>query len=483
MKKLICVLLMFGLLAGCCACGGENVDNLVKLDRLYSGDFGGLGVEWDAYEHPSLISEEKWAQIIERMDKLKPNYVRCMINYSWFTKNPDTKGTETKDDDTWEYYWTNESIVNMFRILDYCNENGIDVALGPWRGVDAWGMEAKDLYDVRWAKVTRDLFLKITDEGYTCVKWFVPTNEPNYLSGNSFELWESGVRNVYGLFGEAGLLDKVSILGTDVSSFSAAEEWSEKIGSVKDMLTNYSVHLYLSDYVVDNGRLTERIENLVKIIKEKDASFGKNGKDLFLWECGLIDGRSDEVDSNELIDTVEYGFRMTDLTVQAIAGGVNGLVYWELDDAQHFLPTGGNGTWGMFSSLGDAEQQELRPWFSSSMLLTNILKKGAKIYGAAGNGDKDGKVRAVAAVSDDGKNGGLVIVNQGTREVTGNYYVPEKISPADGKLYVYIYGGDTLKLDGNGYVIPNAVIDGSLNKALELSVPAKSAVFVSTEKI
>ena len=53
----------------------------------------------------------------------------------------------------------------------------------------------------------------------------------------------------------------------------------------------------------------------------------------------------------------------------------------------------------------------------------------------------------------------------------------------EGKLYVYLYNEKTLKLDENGFVAPNYVIDGSLNDRIKLTIPKNTVLVVSTERI
>ncbi len=475
MKKAICLLLTAVMATAATGCS-PKVKDAYTFDEQLHASFDGIGVEWDAYEHPNIITDAKWETVTARMQKLAPAFVRCMINLDWVLT--DWQKGEDGAPDTWSYNWEQANIKSLLQILDYCQSAGVKVALGSWRAVDGWDM--KDSADDRFAQIFGEIFDELVNtRGYTCIKWFVPTNEPNYLPGNTFETWHTGVEKVYAQFRDKGLLDKVSITGPDATSQTAAMTWCESAArDTRDKLGNYSIHLYVSDYTVDSGNLAENIRRIRETIERHDAAVADKG--LYLWECGLIDGKNEEWDTNELIDTYGYGVRMADYTLQCIMGGAKGVCYWELDDAMHFLDNGKTKNWGMFSSLGDAAQQELRPWFSSSMLLSKMFGAGSSVYGCALNGENKTAVRAVAAVSADKTAGGYAIVNSGATAVTKTFYLPETVG--GDKLYVYVFGEKDAKVDGDGYIVPNYELNGSLNQTLAVTVPAKSVVFVSNTK-
>lgn len=446
-----------------------NQKNIIQTNYM------GIGVEFDVYEHPEIIRPEQEELIFERMDKLKPSMVRMMMNYTWIVKNLDTKGTDDVTDDTWDYNFTSNQAKNMFDLLDYLEENKIYVALGPWRAVDGWSTETSD---PRWAKITGRLFKEIVDRGYTVVKWFVPSNEPNYIQGNTYEIWSTGVKNVYNELKSLNLETQIGIVGTDVSSYSAALSWADFLeDSTTKLLANYSVHLYVSDRTVDSGKFVQQIKDILDAHKPKDAKLDEKG--LVIWEGGLIDGRHESIDTNELIDTFNYGLRMVDYTIQTMLGGAHGIVYWELDDAAHFLPTGGNGTWGMFSSLGSPLQQELRPWFHSSQLMSNLYREGTTIY--SGTDDVESGFRMVGGISKDGSTGSIVAVNRTKESMTRSFVFDQKI---DGEtLYVYIYSEKDLKLGNDGYIIPNHTLTGNLNQITTFEIPANAVLVISNQKI
>ena len=205
---------------------------------------------------------------------------------------------------------------------------------------------------------------------------------------------------------------------------------------------------------------------------------------MIIWEAGLLDGKNAVTDCNAYISNFSYGLRMTDYSIQSVLAGANGIVYWDLDDAMHFMYNEAGNTakeWGMFSTLASATsaKQEYRPWFHSTVLLTNIFRPGNMVYKASGG--KEG-VRTLATVSPDRTRGGFVAVNSTRTAVTEDFAIETKVN-GSGKLYIYLYNQNSLKLGGDGFVVPNYVIDGSLNAKTSIVIPPSSAVFVSSERI
>ena len=58
--------------------------------------FGGLGVEWGAYEDTDKLIEGGWDLVLRHMEHLGAARIRLMINYDWFCQNFDDKGDYDK---------------------------------------------------------------------------------------------------------------------------------------------------------------------------------------------------------------------------------------------------------------------------------------------------------------------------------------------------------------------------------------------------
>lgn len=505
MKLLKPTLLGATLLTVCLSsCGSSAIDYdhiVFKEDNLVQSSFGGLGVEWGVYEDTDKLGDGAEEKILKTIAKLNPVRIRLMMNYDYFVENFDNQGDTDKTNDTWDYNFANKWGDNMAALLTYCQLHHIQVALGAWNVVgdlsnDVWGMMDECTQDIRWAKISADVFdYLVNKKGFTCIRWFVNGNEPNYLgasgssknANNSYEKWQNGVKNVRSALDAKGLT-QIGIVGGDTTGAEGTETYWKGIASgIADKVADYGCHLYLSNYYIDGGMVLDEVNALTAKIKTLDTGFGTE-RPLDIWECGLLDGKNASTDSNTLIKTVSYGVRMADFTIQTLLGGFNSVVYWDFDDAMNFMYSSGIATpkrWGMFSSLASdqAFDQELRPWFHSSALLSNLLRPGSKIYGSPVNdstNDKD--FRTLGVTNADGTSGGIVAVNRGTAAMSKSFVFDPKIN-ASGKLYIYQFGEGLLRLGGDGYLLPNYTIEGSLNKKLTLSMPANTLLVVSTEAL
>ena len=514
MKKIVlcitCVTLIFcALSVTACDNGGGNVDNgkvaegtvLFTADDVVSTSFEGVGVDWGVYEDTNKLAVGSWDKTLAAVKRLNPSLVRCMTNLDWILYDFDDKGTADLTDDEWKYKFDNKYMKNACDILDYCQDNGIKVAFGIWNVIgnvneelDVWKMIPNSTADPRWPKMTADLMeYLVKDKGYTCIKWFVNTNEPNYVGNkgssknayNTYAKWKTGVRNVKAELNKRGLTD-IDIVGGDVTaSGTGFDDYLMGVASeLTDVVGNYGVHLYISNYPIDKGTFYTDIKANFDKLKAVDGKIGDEHR-LIIWESGLLDGKNATTDCNSYITNYSYGIRMADFTVQSLLAGVNGICYWDLDDAMHFMYTESGMTakeWGMFSTLSSASplRQELRPWYHSSTLISNLLRPGSTVYKATMESSET--FRTVGCIAADGKSGGLIAVNRDTKAVKKTFAFTENIN-AGKNVYVYIFNESNLRLGSDGYVVPNAVIEGALNKGVTLELPAGSVAFISSEKL
>ena len=306
--------------------------------ELIQNSFGGLGVEWGAYEDIDKLAENGWERVIKNMDQLQAARVRVMINYDWYCINFDDKGTEDKNDDTWDYNFANKTANNLFTILEYCQTHDIDVAFGAWNVIgdlqnDVWGMMDDVTSDIRWAKITGDIIdFLVHKKGFTCIKWFVNSNEPNYKGyqgssknyNNTFEKWSQGVKNVRKTLDDLGL-EWIGIVGGDTTGLEGTKEYM--LGIAKNIPTevgDYGCHLYLSNKYIDQGILYTQVNDLFNEVKKYDSGLGVK-RQANVWEAGLLDGKNSATDCQETIGTVDYAVRMADYTIQCFAGGIHGI--------------------------------------------------------------------------------------------------------------------------------------------------------------
>lgn len=481
------------------SCGKAQSDpnSLIFSDAdLIQSSFGGLGVEWGVYENTDKLDAESWKRIYDNIELLSPQVVRLMVNYDWFVEDYDDKRDDDNDNDTWSYNFTNKWAENMFELLQHCQKNNIEVAFGALNvigsvALDEWAMFENATSDLRWAKMCADVMdYLVNKSGFTCIRYLVNGNEPNYTGirgssknyANTLEKWMQGVRNVRAALDKKGL-NKIKIVGGDTTGVEGTMEYFTGIAqNIPELVGDYGAHLYLSNYYIDNGLVQEEIDKVNEKIHAIDPGYGST-RPLDIWECGLLDGKNQATDSNSLIKTVGYGVRMADFTAQCLLAGVNSIAYWDFDDGMHFIYGEEGATskkWGMFSSLSSdqSNDQERRPWFYSSCLLTHLFRRGSKIY--RGVGDKD--FRCIACVNDAEDNGGVLLVNRSMDDMTKKVSITAQHKKGE-KLYAYVFGEEYLRVDEKGVVIPNAIIDGDLGDSITVKVPANSMLVLSKEAL
>ena len=501
MKNLLKTLLLSATallsLSACSLAADDNGKLVFRSSDLVQKSFGGLGVEWGAYEDTDKIIEGGWDLILNHMDHLGAQRVRLMINYDWFVYDFNDYDNDDKLDDTWSYNFTNKYALNMIDILEYCQVNNIEVAFGAWNVIgslgedDVWNMMEEVTTDPRWAKVSADVLnFLVNQKGFTCIKWFVNTNEPNYIGrkgssknyNNTYEKWEQGVKNVRAALDGVGL-QKVGIVGGDTTGLEGSTTYLTNISkNIKDKVGDYGAHLYVSRLDIGLGRIYEKVKELYDVIKRNDPRLGDTIQ-ADLWETGLIDGKT-QLDCQTLITTADYAVRMTDFTIQTLSAGINGITYWDFDDAMHFMYTATTTTpkeWGMFSSLSSASsgKQELRPWYHTSSLLCHLFRKTDRVYSKFIKNDNT--FRSIASISQDNSKAGIVAVNAAAKDATHTFRIDQEV--AGDKIYVYIFNENDYRLNESGYIIPNYVVDGSLNDELTITVPKSSAIFLSNTRL
>ena len=479
--------------------------------NLISDDFDGLGVEWGAYEDLNKLQTNAWDRISKYANHLDGmSLVRCMVNFDWFCENldkhdeGDPKNLD-KTNDTWTYNFTNKWMKSTEQVLTYCQEHDINVAFGAWNVIgsfpnDTWGMMDDVTSDPRWAKMAADILeYLVIDKGFTCIKYFVSSNEPNYLgrpsssknAKNTFEKWRQGVLNVRAALDKINLKN-IKIVGSDATATSDGSMDEYLYGIARDetlraAVGDYGIHVYPYKEPLDNGTMLDQYAERNAKIKELDPEYGITRR-MHIWEAGLQDGKNLVADCQEMIDTYTYAKAMANYTLTALASGVNGIAFWDFDDGMHFMYNADGSAsakeWGMFSSLGSANalKQQLRPWYHSSSLLINLLRKHNITFDSGDNGsDKNPTLRSLATISNDRNLAGVLFSNTDVINDRKVRFVMDEQYNNNEKLYVYIFNEKSALIGGDGFIKPNYEINGSLNVINELNIPASTFVVVTNQ--
>ena len=139
----------------------------------------------------------------------------------------------------------------------------------------------------------------------------------------------------------------------------------------------------------------------------------------------------------------------------------------------------------MFSSLGtdSAAKQRLRPWYHSSVLLTNLMRRGSQIIDSGANDPKyDKNFRSMAVIGPNQEYAGIVAINRDAKDVKKTFRIAENFNDS-GKIYVYIYNENSLQIGEDGFVKENQVLEMSLKDQIELTIPNDTMVILSSKEL
>lgn len=508
------LLLSFGI-----AAAKDNVEKIiVSTDSIASPYFVGAGVQWSAYPHADsddsewgmLMTDKKWDTLYERVDYMKPRFMRVIDQANWrYFEKLDENGQPILNFD-------NQEINSLYKILDYCQKNNIVVMLGEW-GVpghrhdkDKSEIHLRDVTDMRWHKMIGEwVDFLLNKKGYTCIKYYDFINEPN---GNwscvegDFAQWAVGVKLLHEEFARRGLTDKIEICGPgSVPNFTApllkerykGNMWvdyaSEVVG---DILGAYNTHAYYPHLVVRDGRAAEYM-----YFKKDIAISRREKKPFFLGEIGLkatkdggeiaaeherrrlADGYASG-DSNMFIYDYFFGLDIVSAAVQSINAGVDGLAAWDMDDAMHTKDDTADKMqikrWGFWNILGtelynNPDDEKIRPWYWAWSWVCRYLPPASQVY-AVTQPSNHGCQLLVAKV-DGGYS--VLAVNTSDKDVSIEMQCSE--IPALTDVNKLTYNEQYAKREKPYDVGKIKKFD--MSKGAQLQIPAKTFIVLTTAKL
>lgn len=355
----------------------------------------GNGVEWDPYDEAAdwgcQLSDEDWNTLYERLDYMRPQYVRCMIN-SPFTyydgKNFDHERNSG----------------NIKKLLSYCQSRGVMVVYGEYNP-PTWAMKGSG----KWVEASvRHLDWLVGDNGFDCIKHFVIFNEPdgNWASTDGdFAFWRKMVARFRAEMDKYPSLKNVTLAGPDavIDYRNPASEY-DYAGWLKATVEGvpevgiYDMHAYPGQRYVRSGEFAQKLQEL-KAMVDKPIILGEAGFKYFsdaadsalakeYWR--RVEGHpyTKGSDCNMLVYDQFYALDMPLLLFSVMNSGFSGAAAWMLDDAMHSSGDSGKTRdiklWGMWNILGsevfgDKTQEDVRPWYYTWSLMCRNFPAGSEI--------------------------------------------------------------------------------------------------------
>ncbi len=466
------------------SCSQKESDAVISIDinTLINDSYIGNGAQWDPYQldygNGRLeISEADWKKLYDRLDFMRPQFIRIMVNTSSFLDDGEFtpgKGMET-----------------LSKMLDYCQSRNVTVMFGDWGWSVINTREAK-INDKNMKHAAELVDYLINEKGYTCIKYYNLINEPNgyWASTNkSYPLWASAIKQFHKDMETLKLNDKVDIVGPDVAIWGKDEAWWIDSTAVQlgDMVGLYDIHTYPSKITVNSGEYTDIIKAYKNSIPE--------GKKIVMGEIGFkFVEEADSLynqenirrakakkhasleDSQMFVYDYMYGTDMADALFQTINSGYSGSVVWMLDDAMHSNEAPDKlKIWGFWNIFGEeqfgAEEENVRPWYYAWSLLCKYIPAGSKIYKVDITGDSNIK----AVVSEKEGKYMLAIVNVSKEEK--DIKLESSNMPELTGCKKFVYADGTLKTEGDYLLLPNEEnLKLNLSKGEQFTMPAESLV-------
>ncbi|RKR14914.1 hypothetical protein CLV91_0995 [Maribacter vaceletii] len=406
-NNMLPVILPFLLLFMGCDDNELSFEETVKSNRemtitedLVSTNFVGNGAQWGGYDivptwlGTETLSDADWEKLFQRIDFMRPPFLRIMTNSGWSYNNNGTYDEVTKT-------------LSLFKMLDYAKSRNIEITYGEW-GHTSVGGDINTI-DMDWvANSVKFLNHLVNEKGYSNIKTVNIINEPNGY-------WASTEGN-YDIYKNVQLayidemakyaLTGVKLMGPDIAVFNTASqtEWITKThNDLGDNVGLYDIHVYPKQQLIRNGEFS----NMLRAYKKITPS----GKQIVLGEIGFKYDEVDAVlkmqneeaiandpyageDSNMMVYEAFYGIDMADALIQTMREGYSGSLVWNMDDAMYNSPDNGNyqtdklKRWGFWNILGeehtgDAADENIRPYFYPVSLLTRYFPAGSDIYNVA----------------------------------------------------------------------------------------------------
>lgn len=480
MKKLLFLLLS----AFIVSCSHKEPDAIVSidLDTVINDSYIGNGAQWDPYQldygkGKLKISNSDWEKLYKRLDFMRPQFIRIMINTSSFLDNgkfTPEKGMET-----------------LSKMLDYCQSRNVTVMFGDW-GWSLLNVREATINEKNMKHAAELVDYLVNTKGYSCIKYYNLINEPNgnwSATNTSYPLWASSISQFHKNTGDLGLNEKVGIVGPDIAIWGKDEAWwiDSCAALMSDIIQLYDIHTYPSKITVNSGEYADIISAYKKSVPEgKKIVMGEIGfkfveeaDSLYLRENNRRAKEKEHAslqDSQMFVYDYIYGTDMADALFQTVNSGYSGSVVWMLDDAMHSNESPDKlKIWGFWNIFGEeqfgAEEENVRPWYYAWSLVTKYMPSGSKIYKTEVSADNNIK----AIISEKEGKYMLAIVNV-SKEIKGVRLESSNMPKLTG-CKKFIYSDSTLKKEGDHSLLPNEEnLTLTLSKGEQFTMPAESLI-------
>jgi len=347
---------------------GPGINIEIYPDQTINEHFCGFGAEtlpwlWTKENMEMGVDDIDIRLNLERIKEMRLPITRIFV--PWETWNPSV--------DYKTFSWDSDVMLSLYKTLDFYQKNGTKVILVT---VD-WLKDSPWLNEKASAGAVLELLGHLVKvKGYTCIKFWTLTNEPELTYGWLKKLpYENYVR-VHKLVKE-GLKKKSLPIKIIASDEVESREWFDK--TVRNLSTTadiFASHAYF--YPAQLFLFPDFFRERLKIIDK--ASLSRKHPIFFLTEFGFR-GTNFGACTNGLMGDYEYGIYTAQMCIDALNSGVDGASLWCLYQIRlvHVIhPEGGKmmriGLW----AYKDKDWQPF-PIFYLYRLFTKYIKSDSKV--------------------------------------------------------------------------------------------------------
>lgn len=482
----------------------ELCKNEIVVDTdfvLQSGFYGGA-VQWEPNDVDSM-SEAQWDRLLKRVKFMQLGYIRCIIRpytyclgfkdgkpqYIWDEECVPVSGDtvaqrgrviglpkDRKFSDAEWHRLAKRQWNDLKRLLQFCQENQIDVMFGDW-----WFAGDKNFYylateDPVYARIITDCVKHlVVDKGFSCIKQYNMGNEVNINPpGYTWEKWSTGMRNLYAEMEKAGLSEKVILVGPD-GGYWQGLWFNETHEQLKKEVKVLDYHWYIDN----DWLLTNRVEDEMRIMRFF-TSLTDPQKPIVFGEVGVRDGHNTHTDQHNGIAKYTYGVGMADIMIQGMRAGWSAVTAWDMDDAMHYHSTGDVKVWGFWNSVGASqghpEAEQIRPWYYVWSLMSRNFPKGSEILYT--NSFRNNGLNCVAVRTPQGDLSFAIVNNTGFEQS-----VTVKIPNVTNRLAVnkYVYFENDRPVDQDSFPVVKEKLEGvDFGSGVQIDFPGQGFVMLST---
>ena len=494
---LIVVFCALGLL-GCTRSADNSIINpiIVDTDYIINDNYYGGAVQWEPSDRDAL-TESQWNRLSSRVKFMKLGYIRCCVmpyHYCFGYDGADPiliwDMDSTKVDSRW-YANSRRFMNDLYRQLECCKGNDIDVMLGEWwKPMDpCWNQAVPDdlpkytvdLEDPRYAvQVAKMVEHLVKDKGLTCIKQFNLGNEVNLVSndpnsGYSWSKWKKSILNLRAELDKRGL-NAIKIVGPDGGYWGPDLWFNKTLHELNRIVSVLDYHWYINKEWTLNNRVEDETRMMHFFAQMK------NPANVNVWgEMGIRDGHDETFDQHTLIHQWWYGTFVADALIQTLRSGWSAAAAWGMDDAMHYKDNlDEQKRWGFWNSVAEQknkpEEAEIRPWFYTWSLMSRNIPKGSKILYT--NSYRSQHLNSVAALTPEGDLT-FAIANTADFAQRVTVQIPTVSNrPTVGK---YVYFENDYPVDSDGFPVVKEVLKNvDFSKGVTIDFPSKGFVMLTT---